>query len=73
MDESKNRKKIIEKEMWTDKIEGKPLINVTAIYGGAGYLLFNDLRFTILRSAIYYLVICDLLFPEPWNESQPAS
>ena len=32
MDGSKNRKKIIEKEIWTDKIKGKPLINVTMIY-----------------------------------------
>ena len=32
MDGSKNRKKIIEKEIWTDKIKGKPLINVTTIW-----------------------------------------
>ncbi len=49
MDGSKSRKKIIEKEIWTDKIKGKPLINVTMIYD-IYYLLFNDLLFTILKT-----------------------
>lgn len=43
MYESKIRKKIIEKEMWADKIMGNPLINVTAIYGGDCDLLFSDM------------------------------